>query len=148
MHLHHKCHRWLRCSSPRGPHAPLEPVSSGTSPSLFLHGMLKDPSRMDRLAGLPPAWPARWISFSQLLRPGELQHIPCSWNISYWKSKFTTNLYRAFQMTCNWQENVMRNTKLYHENCYASFHRKPCNSKIPSDTSKKSAFPISQRNFG
>lgn len=35
-----------------------------TSPSLYLYGMLKDPSRADRLAGLPPACPARWITSS------------------------------------------------------------------------------------
>lgn len=35
-----------------------------TSPSLYLYGMLKDPGRADRLAGLPPACPARWITSS------------------------------------------------------------------------------------
>lgn len=122
---------------PRGPHASLEPVSSG---------IISQPVPIWYAARPKQGGQACWTATSMACQVNYTFSLAAlsrrtpahSVQLKYIqeKSKFTTNLARAFQLTCNCWKNIMRNTELDCENCYASPLGKPCNSKMPSDMSK------------
>lgn len=98
-------HRWLRHSSPQGP-----VCFTGTWElwqhhlSLYTYRMLKDPSRADRFARLPPACPTRRITSSLAVLSKRIERQPHSSSASNLKAEFIPNPYRSFQCTHNWWE--------------------------------------------